>query len=64
MNMVTGLLAFGLFKIRIPDCDLWKCFQDEICFLVHPDCLREREDRRVIGCLPFTLQSQKTIGFV
>lgn len=33
MNMATGLLAFGLFKVRIPDCELWKCFQDEIVFL-------------------------------
>lgn len=31
--MATGLLAFGLFKDRIPDCELWKCFQDEIVFL-------------------------------
>lgn len=44
--MATGLLAFGLFKVRIPDCELWKCFQDETVFLsTQIACVSEREDR-------------------
>lgn len=59
MNMATGLLAFGLFKDRIPDCELWKCFQDEIVFLsTQIACEREK----IVSqwpVLPFTLQNSR-----
>lgn len=63
--MATGLLAFGLFKVRIPDCELWKCFQDEIVFLsTQIACVCEREDGGSSAHFPFTLQSLETVGFV
>lgn len=30
MNIATGFWAIGLFKVRIPGCGLWKCFQVEM----------------------------------
>lgn len=58
MNMATGLLAFGLFKVEF-QIELWKCFQDETVFLSAQIACEREKIKRSWPVLPFTLQNSR-----